>query len=76
MALIGTPIVTGFYATYEVSYIFIICDLCGLNQEFVRIAVNDTPVVSATKYYFAIPFDMATLTSTCKDNSEIQLDYY
>lgn len=47
-----------------------------LKEQFVRIAVNDTPVVSTTKYYSAIPFDMATLTSTCKDNSDIQLDYY
>lgn len=31
---------------------------------------------SITKYYSPIAFDMANLTSNCRDNSEIQLDYY
>lgn len=47
-----------------------------LKEQFVRIYVNNTAVVSTSKYYALVPFDMATLTSTCSDKSEIQLDYY
>ena len=35
-ALIGTAIIIKFYATYEVSYIDIICDCCGFNEELIN----------------------------------------
>lgn len=47
-----------------------------LKEQFVRIYVNDVAVYSNTKYYAPVAFDMANLTSNCRDKSEIQLDYY